>query len=80
MNSQQLHERARRARRHARVLRVITQEIHAQVQQTCPRFQRRQPERRVQRDRTCLRPLTPEANMWMIELTAEILVARGLDV
>jgi len=80
MKTPQLQERARRARRHARVLRVITQEIHAQVQQTCPRLQRRQPERRVWRERARLRPLTPEANMWTIELTAEILVARGLGV
>jgi hypothetical protein len=80
MTTAQLQERAWRAWRHARVRRVITQEIHAQVQPTRPRLQRQQPERRARRERARLRPLTPEAKRWTMEVTAQILVARGLDV
>ena len=80
MKTLQLQERARRAGWHARVRRVIAPEIHAQVQPTRPRLHGRQPAGRGRRERARLRRLTPEAQRWTMEVTAQILVARGLDV
>lgn len=74
-----LFQRARRARREAQMLMVVTQQVHIETQWIWLACRRQERHNRERRERARLRLLMPEANPWTIELTAHILVARNLD-
>jgi hypothetical protein len=75
----QLWQWAGYVRRKAQLTYVVAQEMQAAAQRTCQAHLRQQHEIRERRACERLRPLMPGANAWTIELTAQILVARGLD-
>jgi hypothetical protein len=79
MTTLQLQQRVRRARRKTQLLQIAVQEAQVEARQVCRALQRQRYEGRERRECERLRHLMPEANPWTIELTAQILVARGLD-
>jgi hypothetical protein len=74
-----LWQRASDAQWKAQVLRVVAQEVQAEVCQTLLTCRRQRREERERRECERLRQLMPEANGLTLELTAQLLVARGLD-
>jgi hypothetical protein len=61
------------------VLWVVAQEVQVKVQQTRLTLLQQRYDGRLRREGEHLRRLMPDAHRWTIEITAQILVARGLD-
>jgi hypothetical protein len=74
-----LWQRAGNAQRKAQILRAVAQKVQAEVCQTLLMRQQQQREEREWREWERLRRLMPGANALTLNLTAQILVARGLD-
>jgi hypothetical protein len=74
-----LWQRAGKARRKAQVRRVSGEEVQTEARHTLLTHQRQQRDARERCECERLRRLMPEANLLTRELTAQILVARGLD-
>jgi hypothetical protein len=72
--------RALHARQQAELLRTATLTMQGELRQTILQGRRRQYDRRLRRECMRLRGQMPDANPWTIELTAEVLMARGLDM
>jgi hypothetical protein len=79
MTKNHLWQRAQHAWWEAQVLWVAAQEVQVKVQQTCLTLLQQRYDGRLRREGEHLRRLMPDAHRWTIEITAQILVARGLD-